>query len=148
MTDVTGTPVKNKTAPGISEGEAAVIGFGRKINWSTFAPPLVFIAMLLAVSVLNSNYLGALGISIATATAAPIMFLALGQSMVLNIGSIDLSNAAIALLGALLLALAFTGLNLMPREAAAADEIKWFDDMKLALAEAKKTGKPVFMEIR
>jgi ribose transport system permease protein len=106
MTDMTGNLFENASAPDISKGEAAVIDIGKKIVWSALAPPLVFIAMLLAVGVLNSNYLGALGISIATATAAPIMFLALGQAMVLNIGSIDLSNAAIALLGALLLALA------------------------------------------
>ena len=105
MTDNAEKSLKNANAPVVSKNEAAVIGFGQRINWSALAPPLVFIAMLLAVGVLNSNYLGPLGISIATATAAPIMFLALGQSMVLNIGSIDLSNAAIALLGALLLAL-------------------------------------------
>ena len=97
---------EKENAAGISDAEAVAVRVGKNIPWSAFAPPLVFVAMLLAVSVLNSNYLGPLGISIATATAAPIMFLALGQSMVLNIGSIDLSNAAIALLGALLLALA------------------------------------------
>lgn len=113
MTDVTERPLDNASKPGISEGEAAVLGLAHKINWSALAPPLVFIAMLLGVSVLNSNYLGALGVSIATATAAPIMFLALGQSMVLNIGSIDLSNAAIALLGALMLALALPPLGIM-----------------------------------
>jgi ribose transport system permease protein len=105
MTDVAGNSFESKTAQSLSEGEAAVINLGKKISWSSFAPPLVFAAMLLAVGVLNSNYLGALGISIATATAAPIMFLALGQAMVLNIGSIDLSNAAIALFGALVFAL-------------------------------------------
>ena len=111
MTDVTGNPLENANKSGISEGEAVVVRFGQNISWSAFAPPLVFVAMLLGVSVLNSNYLGPLGISIATATAAPIMFLALGQSMVLNIGSIDLSNAAIALLGALVLALALPPLG-------------------------------------
>ncbi len=112
MKDVTGNSAENTNAPEISEGETAVIRFGQKINWSALAPPLVFIAMLLGVSLLNSNYLGPLGVSIATATAAPIMFLALGQSMILNIGSIDLSNAAIALLGALLLALALPPLGI------------------------------------
>ena len=112
MTDVTGNPLENANKPAMSEGEVAVISFAQRINWSSLAPPLVFIAMLLGVSVLNSNYLGPLGISIATATAAPIMFLALGQSMVLNIGSIDLSNAAIALLGTLMLALALPPLGL------------------------------------
>lgn len=111
MTDVTGNPVENANKSGISEGEAVIVSFGQNISWSAFAPPLVFVAMLLGVSVLNSNYLGPLGISIATATAAPIMFLALGQSMVLNIGSIDLSNAAIALLGTLVLALALPPLG-------------------------------------
>ena len=111
MTNVTGNPLENANKPGMSEGEVAAISFAKKINWSSLAPPLVFIAMLLGVSILNSNYLGPLGISIATATAAPIMFLALGQSMVLNIGSIDLSNAAIALLGALMLALALPPLG-------------------------------------
>lgn len=112
MTDVTENPLENANKPAMSEGEVAVISFAQRINWSSLAPPLVFIAMLLGVSVLNSNYLGPLGISIATATAAPIMFLALGQSMVLNIGSIDLSNAAIALLGTLMLALALPPLGL------------------------------------
>jgi ribose transport system permease protein len=111
MTDVAQNTLKPAAGSTISEGEAAVIRLGRRISWGAFAPPLVFIAMLLAVGVLNSNYLGPLGISIATATAAPIIFLALGQSMVLNIGSIDLSNAAIALLGALLLALSLPSLG-------------------------------------
>lgn len=113
MTDVAGNPFENPSLPSLREGEANVIKLSSKISWSALAPPLVFIAMLLAVGVLNANYLGALGISIATATAAPIMFLALGQAMVLNIGSIDLSNAAIALLGALLIALALPSLGVV-----------------------------------
>ena len=112
MTEVIKKSDENESAAGISNAEAAAVRFGMNIPWSAFAPPLVFVAMLLAVGVLNSNYLGPLGISIATATAAPIMFLALGQSTVLNIGSIDLSNAAIALLGALLLALALPQMGL------------------------------------
>ena len=112
MTEVNKKSGENESAAGMSDAEAAAVRFGKNIPWSAFAPPLVFVAMLLAVGVLNSNYLGPLGISIATATAAPIMFLALGQSMVLNIGSIDLSNAAIALLSALLLALALPPMGL------------------------------------
>jgi ribose transport system permease protein len=112
MTDMVQNSFDSASTPMITEGEAAVIKLGQKVKWSAFAPPLVFVAMLLTVGVFNSNYLGALGISIATATAAPIMFLALGQSMVLNIGSIDLSNAAIALFGALLLALALPPMGL------------------------------------
>jgi len=77
----------------------------RKIPWHTIAPPLVFFAMLVVVGIFNANYLGPFGISIATASAAPILLIAVGQAMVLNIGSIDLSNAAISMLGAILLAL-------------------------------------------
>ncbi|MFT7448423.1 MAG: ribose transport system permease protein [Glaciecola sp.] len=77
----------------------------RKIPWHTIAPPLVFFAMLAVVGIFNANYLGPFGISIATASAAPILLVAVGQAMVLNIGSIDLSNAAISMFGAILLAL-------------------------------------------
>ena len=75
------------------------------VAWHTVAPPLVFLAMLLVVGVINPNYLGPFGISIVGATAAPILLVAVGQAMVLNIGSIDLSNAAISMLGAILLAI-------------------------------------------
>lgn len=77
----------------------------RLASWHLIAPPFVLLAMLLAVSVLNPNYLSPFGISIVAATAAPILLIALGQAMVLNIGSIDLSNAAISLLGTILLAM-------------------------------------------
>ena len=72
---------------------------------STLAPLLVFIVMLLAVCIPNTAFLRPIWISIVKASAAPIMLVALGQSMVLNVGSVDLSNAAISLLGAILLAL-------------------------------------------
>ena len=72
---------------------------------NTLAPLLVFCAMLLVVAVLNPNYLGPFGIYFVTASAAPILLVALGQAMVLNIGSIDLSNAAIGLVGTILIAL-------------------------------------------
>lgn len=75
------------------------------LSWHVIAPPIVFFAILLVVGITNPNYLGPFGISIATASAAPILLVALGQAMVLNIGSIDLSNAAIALFGAILFAL-------------------------------------------
>ena len=78
---------------------------GRAGFWQALGPFLVFAGTLLIVSVLNPAYLHGTGISIVTEAAAPIMFVALGQAMVLNIGSIDLSNAAISLIGAILLAL-------------------------------------------
>ena len=54
---------------------------------NALAPLLVFCAMLVVVALLNSNYLKPMGISVVTATAAPILLIALGQAMVLNIGS-------------------------------------------------------------
>ncbi|WP_237479604.1 ABC transporter permease [Lichenibacterium dinghuense] len=74
-------------------------------SWQTLGPFLVFAATLLIVSAVNPAFLGGTGISIVTESAAPILLVALGQAMVLNIGSIDLSNAAISLLGAIILAL-------------------------------------------
>lgn len=78
---------------------------GPFLGWHVIAPPLVFFAILLVVGIANPNYLGPFGISIATASAAPILFVALGQAMVLNIGSIDLSNAAIGLFGTIVIAM-------------------------------------------
>lgn len=92
-------------------GGSLVTRLGQFTAWHTLAPPLVFFAMLLVVGIFNPNYLGPLGISIATASAAPILLVALGQSMVLNIGSIDLSNAAISLVGAILLAIALPSMG-------------------------------------
>ena len=85
---------------------------GRPGFWQALGPVLVFAGTLVVVSVLNPAYLRGTGISIVTEAAAPIMFVALGQAMVLNIGSIDLSNAAISLLGAILLALALPTVGL------------------------------------
>ena len=80
--------------------------------WQALGPFLVFAAMLLTVSITNPAFLGGTGISIVTESAAPILLVALGQAMVLNIGSIDLSNASISLLGAILLALALPTLGI------------------------------------
>ena len=85
---------------------------GPSAVWQIFGPVIVFAAILLTVSVRNPAFLGGTGLSIVTESAAPILLVALGQAMVLNIGSIDLSNASISLLGAILLALALPGLGL------------------------------------
>lgn len=84
---------------------------GRAELWQVFGPLLIFAATLLTVSISTPAFLGGTGISIVTGSAAPILLVALGQAMVLNIGSIDLSNASISLLGAILLALALPSLG-------------------------------------
>lgn len=78
---------------------------GKFAFWQALGPFLVFAAMLLTVSITNRAFLGGTGISIVTESAAPILLVALGQAMVLNTGSIDLSNASISLFGAILLAM-------------------------------------------
>ncbi|CAH0158672.1 ABC transporter permease [Microbacterium sp. Bi128] len=72
--------------------------------WQTVGPPVIFVVMFAVVAALTPAFLGGGGLTIIAASAAPILLVALGQALVLHIGSIDLSNAAIALLGAILLA--------------------------------------------
>ncbi|MEY4696997.1 MAG: hypothetical protein RIT14_1425 [Pseudomonadota bacterium] len=68
--------------------------------------PLVIFAVLLAVVTLAvPEFLGGGGPSIIAQQATPILLVALGQSVVLQVGSIDLSNAAIGLFCAILAAL-------------------------------------------
>ncbi len=47
-----------------------------------------------------------------------------------------------------LAALACLAVMLAPKPAQAADEFKWLDKLEDALAEANKSGKPIFLEIR
>jgi ribose transport system permease protein len=61
--------------------------------------------MFAVVSILTPAFIGSGGVTIVASSAASILLVALGQAFVLNIGSIDLSNASITLLGAILLAL-------------------------------------------
>ncbi|RXZ51658.1 ABC transporter permease [Agromyces binzhouensis] len=72
--------------------------------WAVTGPLVIFVVMLAIVAGLTPTFLGSNGLTFIAAAAAPILLLALGQALVLNIGSIDLSNAAIAVLGAILLA--------------------------------------------
>ncbi|MBC7762160.1 MAG: ABC transporter permease [Candidatus Saccharibacteria bacterium] len=73
--------------------------------WRVGGPAVIFIAMFMIVAILTPAFIGGGGFTIVASSAAPILLVALGQAMVLNIGSIDLSNAAITLLGAILLAI-------------------------------------------
>ena len=73
--------------------------------WQAIGPIAIFLAILIVVAVLTPAFIGGGGLAIIASSSAPILLLALGQAMVLNVGSIDLSNAAIGLLGAILLAL-------------------------------------------
>lgn len=73
--------------------------------WQTVGPFAVFVALFAVVAVLQPSFLGGGGLSILAVQASPILLVALGQAMVLHVGSIDLSNAAMAILSAIVLAL-------------------------------------------
>lgn len=73
--------------------------------WQTGGPLVIFVVMFAVVAILTPAFVGSGGITIVASSAAPILLVALGQAFVLNIGSIDLSNSAITVLGAILLAM-------------------------------------------
>lgn len=73
--------------------------------WRSIGPLAIFVAVFALVSSLNPAFFGGGGLGIVATISAPILMVALGQAMVLHVGSIDLSNAALGLLGAIILAL-------------------------------------------
>ncbi len=75
------------------------------VLWQNVGPVAVTALMLLVVLVNNPQFLSGGGPGIVALQATFILLAALGQSAVLNIGSIDLSNAALAVLSAMVLAM-------------------------------------------
>lgn len=80
-------------------------------TWQIFGPIAIFGAVFLMISIVNPSFLAGGGLGIVASLAAPVLMIALGQAMVLNVGSIDLSNAAMGLLGAIMLALLLNNLG-------------------------------------
>ena len=99
------TKTEIKTSPGTVVPTGKLRSVMRVGVWQSIGPIAIFLAILIVVAVLTPSFLGGGGLAIIASSSAPILLLALGQAMVLNVGSIDLSNAAIGLLGAILLAL-------------------------------------------
>ncbi len=73
--------------------------------WQLAGPVAVFVVLFALVAALRPAFAGGGGLSILAVQATPILLIALGQAMVLHVGSIDLSNAAMAILSAILLAM-------------------------------------------
>jgi ribose transport system permease protein len=73
--------------------------------WRTAGPVAVTALMIVVVLVSNPRFFSGGGPGILAIQATFILLAALGQSCVLNIGSIDLSNAALAVLAAMILAM-------------------------------------------
>src|SRR5690349_5397249 len=96
------------TRGGNTTAGAAPAAAGRRFQvqglWHTAGPLAVFVVLLVIVAVLQPSFLGGGGLKIATIQATSILLVALGQAAVLLVGSIDLSNAAMALLAAVILA--------------------------------------------
>ena len=73
--------------------------------WQSVGPIAVFIILFAVVAVLQPDFVGGGGLAILAVQCTSILLVALGQAMVLHVGSIDLSNAALAIFAAILLAL-------------------------------------------
>ena len=73
--------------------------------WQTIGPFAVFVVFFVIIGILQPDFVGGGGLGILTLQATSILLVALGQAMVLHVGSIDLSNAALAIFAAILLAL-------------------------------------------
>ena len=69
-----------------------------------FGPAIVFFLLLAIVSTVQPMFLRGSGPTILIYQAVPILVLALGQSLVLMTGGIDLANAALAVLAGVLVA--------------------------------------------
>lgn len=100
------TPDPQTAAP--TGTTAAAAGPGRRWRvidlWATFGPVAVFVILFVLVTILRPAFLSGGGLSIVATQCTAILLVALGQCLVLHVGSIDLSNAAIALFSAILLA--------------------------------------------
>lgn len=83
---------------------AAPRRYSARDAWQSFGPVVVCLAIIALVAVLNRAFFGGGGPGILALQATFILLVALGQSCVLNVGSIDLSNAALAVVTAMILA--------------------------------------------
>ncbi|MEH3077702.1 MAG: ABC transporter permease [Quadrisphaera sp.] len=72
--------------------------------WQTAGPAAVFVVLFAVTAALQPAILSGVGPINLTTQATAILLIALGQAAVLHVGSIDLSNAASAVLGAMVLA--------------------------------------------
>ena len=70
----------------------------------TALPSIMLIVLVLAISVRQPTFLGPISLRTLAESTAPIALLALGQSLVILTGGIDLSVAVLASLGTVLLA--------------------------------------------
>lgn len=89
----------NAQTQAVHKNRAQLIDLTRQL-----APLGVLVVLVAAVGLLQPAALSNTGFQILLSQALPILLLALGQVVVLMVGGIDLSNAATAILGAVLVA--------------------------------------------
>lgn len=99
---VAGEPVAHRSGGGRRSGLRML---------QTIGPLAVTVLMLVIVVLSNPRFLSGGGPGILALQATFILLAALGQACVLNVGSIDLSNAALAVLSAMVLAMTLGSLG-------------------------------------
>ena len=103
MSEVTAEPA-SASAPAGEPTPAPKRRFDARTLWQNVGPIGVFVVLFALVAVLQPDFVGG-GLAILATQATSVLLVALAQAMVLHVGSIDLSNAAIAIFAAILLAL-------------------------------------------
>lgn len=73
--------------------------------WQSVGPPAVFVILFVLVALMRPAFVAGGGLSVLAMQVTPILLVALGHAIVLHVGSIDLSNAAMAVLSAIFLAM-------------------------------------------
>ena len=99
------TPAKDTDAPTGDSEAPSRRRFTALDIWQSIGPLVVCLALFALVVLRNSSFLGGGGPGILALQATFILLIALGQACVLNVGSIDLSNAALSVLSAMVLAM-------------------------------------------
>ena len=99
------TPAKDTDAPTGDSEAPSRRRFTALDIWQSIGPLVVCLALFALVVLRNPAFLGGGGPGILALQATFILLIALGQACVLNVGSIDLSNAALSVLSAMVLAM-------------------------------------------
>ena len=98
-------------APGGDSGAPSRRRFAALDIWQSVGPLVVCVALFALVVLRNPAFLSGGGPGILALQATFILLIALGQACVLNVGSIDLSNAALSVLSAMVLAMTLGSLG-------------------------------------
>lgn len=74
-------------------------------NLRTLAPLLILIVLVAAIGIIEPSFIVGGGIRTTVVQALPVLFLALGQMIVMLLGGLDLSNAALSVFSGIVLAM-------------------------------------------